>query len=155
MKKDQQKKDQQKKNQGTSPGSYFKVYRGYRGTWDGSVYVEAQRINTLKQPMGETTRLRHLVFHSPSGFGWGYAGSGPADLALSILADYFGEYEQLVGEYQVLTYGHDSRTVGLHQMFKQDFLANIQDNTWEINSLDIEKWLENKDLQKYTQYTTN
>jgi uncharacterized protein DUF6166 len=29
--------------------------------------------------------------HSPTGFTWGYAGSGPAQLALAILADYFGD----------------------------------------------------------------
>ena len=28
--------------------------------------------------------------HSPTGFAWGYAGSGPAQLALAILADYLG-----------------------------------------------------------------
>jgi Family of unknown function (DUF6166) len=28
--------------------------------------------------------------HSPTGFAWGYGGSGPAQLALAILADYFG-----------------------------------------------------------------
>ena len=38
---------------------------------------------------GEATILRQCVYHSPSGFETGYAGSGPADLALSILADYF------------------------------------------------------------------
>jgi hypothetical protein len=35
---------------------------------------------------GESGRpLPHLVVHSPAGFGWGYAGNGPADLAHSIL----------------------------------------------------------------------
>ncbi len=35
--------------------------------------------------------LRHrIVYHSPSGFEWGYAGSGPSDLALNILADVAG-----------------------------------------------------------------
>ena len=35
--------------------------------------------------------LRHrIVYHSPTGFEWGYAGSGPADLALNILADVAG-----------------------------------------------------------------
>lgn len=29
--------------------------------------------------------LLQLTYHSPTGFAWGYAGSGPADLALSIL----------------------------------------------------------------------
>lgn len=37
--------------------------------------------------------LKHLVLHSPTGFGHGYGGSGPADLALSVLADYFGEQD--------------------------------------------------------------
>ena len=36
-------------------------------------------------------KLRHVDVHSPTGFEYGYAGSGPADLALSILADYFSE----------------------------------------------------------------
>jgi hypothetical protein len=31
--------------------------------------------------------------HSPTGFAWGYGGSGPGQLALAILADYFGGYE--------------------------------------------------------------
>lgn len=35
-----------------------------------------------------------LVNHSPTGFAWGYGGSGPAQLALAILADYF---EHVVG----------------------------------------------------------
>jgi hypothetical protein len=36
---------------------------------------------------GDTsTNVPHLVtYHSPSGFAWGYGGSGPADLALTIL----------------------------------------------------------------------
>ena len=31
----------------------------------------------------------HVSLHSPTGFEWGYLGSGPADLALSLLADHF------------------------------------------------------------------
>lgn len=34
--------------------------------------------------------LPHLVRHSPTGFEWGYAGSGPADLARSIAGDHMG-----------------------------------------------------------------
>lgn len=33
---------------------------------------------------------QRIVYHSPTGFEWGYAGSGPADLALNILADVSG-----------------------------------------------------------------
>lgn len=40
---------------------------------------------------GQPTRLlRHVVRHSPTGFAWGYAGSGPADLARSLLVDALG-----------------------------------------------------------------
>ena len=35
--------------------------------------------------------LFHLVYYSPDGFETGYGGSGPADLALSILAEHFEE----------------------------------------------------------------
>ena len=33
-------------------------------------------------------RSLELVNHSPSGFEWGYGGSGPAQLALAFLLDY-------------------------------------------------------------------
>lgn len=35
-------------------------------------------------------RLRHLVHHSPSGIEFGYGGSGPGDLARSIVGDLLG-----------------------------------------------------------------
>ena len=35
--------------------------------------------------------LPHVVSESPSGFEYGYQGSGPTDLALSILAEWFEE----------------------------------------------------------------
>ena len=44
-----------------------------------------------------------LFNHSPTGFSWGYGGSGPAQLALALLAD---------------ALGHDDLAVRLHQAFK-------------------------------------
>lgn len=38
---------------------------------------------------GPLIPLPHLVLHSPSGFEWGYSGSGPADLARSIVGHHF------------------------------------------------------------------
>ena len=43
-------------------------------------------------------RARHKG-HSPSGFEWGYLGSGPAQLALAILCDYLGEPQLAVRFY--------------------------------------------------------
>lgn len=61
------------------------ITKTYKGRPPGSVVVVE----------GETTRAlppRHdLRNHSPDGFAWGYAGSGPAQLALAIVADCCGD----------------------------------------------------------------
>jgi hypothetical protein len=54
----------------------------YAGHADGSV--------TVIHAMTETP-LPHHVKHSPTGFGWGYGGSGPAELARCLLIHALGE----------------------------------------------------------------
>lgn len=49
-----------------------------------------------------------LVNHSPTGFCWGYGGSGPAQAALAILADYFDDNYALKN-YQRFKFGVISR----------------------------------------------
>ena len=49
-----------------------------------------------------------LVNHSPTGFGWGYGGSGPAQLALALLADALGS---------------DDRAIRLHHDFEFKVVA--------------------------------
>jgi Family of unknown function (DUF6166) len=49
-----------------------------------------------------------LFNHSPTGFSWGYGGSGPAQLAVALLAD---------------TLGDDDLAVRLHQDFKFKVVA--------------------------------
>lgn len=39
----------------------------------------------------ELAERQDIHNHSPDGFSWGYSGSGPAQLALGILADYFDD----------------------------------------------------------------
>lgn len=46
-----------------------------------------------------------LVNHSPTGFCWGYGGSGPSQLALAILVDHFGL--GAAGEKRALRLYHD------------------------------------------------
>jgi hypothetical protein len=41
-----------------------------------------------------------LYNHSPTGFEWGYCGSGPAQLALAILADHLADDRQALDVYQ-------------------------------------------------------
>lgn len=66
--------------------------------------------------------------HSPTGFSWGYEGSGPAQLALALLYDVTGDPELAKGYYQD---------------FKRAFVARWpMDGTWEISAAAIRQWLE-------------
>lgn len=47
-----------------------------------------------------------LANHSPTGFSWGYAGSGPAQLALAILLDHTGDPEVALSLYQTFKVQH-------------------------------------------------
>lgn len=69
--------------------------RGHRG-----------KVQVLVEVLDEEGRhsdvyhLPHLVRHSPDGFEWGYGGSGPADLARSIVGDLTGEEDPHPADYQ-------------------------------------------------------
>ena len=69
--------------------------------------------------------LRHIHKHS-SEMTWGYAGSGPADLALSILTEYLGDEE---------------RAFQLHQQFKRHFVTGFDASSWTLANEQIEAWL--------------
>lgn len=62
---------------------------------------------------GESTKLAlclNLANHSPTGFEWGYAGSGPAQLALALLVDATGD---------------EQTALRLHQEFKFTVIAKL------------------------------
>ena len=63
---------------------------------------------TAKATVG-TRPLEHVVRHSPTGLEWGYAGSGPADLARSIL----------------LQFTDEATAESLYQRFKAEVVASI------------------------------
>lgn len=67
----------------------MKIYKGHRDIEAGGQIVF---VRTDDDPP-KVYELPHIVRYSPDGFNWGYGGSGPADLALSILADFFGTEE--------------------------------------------------------------
>ena len=62
-------------------------YTGWRQ--DEEKHFDVKSIDVITKT-GKVHPLRHVVLHSPDGMEWGYAGSGPADLALSILSHAFG-----------------------------------------------------------------
>lgn len=94
---------------------------------------------------------RRIIHHSPSGWEWGYAGSGPADFALAIM-DYFLPLKKGGGRVQ-LWKGHCSvEAWSLHQEFKREFIALLSDEGGTIEGSVIQEWirrqLEDKDNGK-------
>jgi hypothetical protein len=69
--------------------------------------------------------LTHVVRHSPDGFNFGYLGSGPADLALSILTAVAGP---------AVADRH-------YQQFKAQFVALQTKPVWGITVREVKRWL--------------
>lgn len=74
--------------------------------------------------------LPHLVKHSPTGFEYGYGGSGPSDLARSIIGDFL----------------HDRNPdPEVYHHFKWDFVSLWrEDAEHEITDDMIDKWMTEK-----------
>lgn len=84
--------------------------------------------------------LTHVSYHSPDGFEWGYGGSGPADLALAILTDWFEEDPVEVQTYARTGEGDPSSAVHFHQQFKDKLIVGLPRNTWRITDEEMKKW---------------
>lgn len=85
------------------------TYRGYRRSYHHATIVTVER-DGLEEP------LRHYVRHSPTGFAWGYGGSGPAELARCILIDHLGRHEHA---------GNTGESIELGGLSYQDFKRDI------------------------------
>jgi hypothetical protein len=131
----------------------MKVYFGHRvftpdnPTW-GDPVVAVHDVDRREDAMdaadikpSDCRSLAIVTYHSPDGIEWGYPGSGPADLALSILADYFGETPEQVQAALKSLWAPRSKAAALHQRFKAEFLANEQRDEWEIRADVVEVWL--------------
>lgn len=95
----------------------MKTYQGIRGKSEAVVAVITAGVRKELNP-----RL-DIRNHSPTGFEWGYGGSGPAQLALAILADYLGD---------------DRRAQDLCQNFKVRIVASLDQDSWKLSGADIE-----------------
>jgi hypothetical protein len=95
----------------------------YHGVYDhdtGTCVITVER-------NGSKTHLVHRVLHSPTGFQWGYSGSGPADTARSILWDYMGR----------------EPNPALYQAFKFDVVAKFpQSGNWTLSGDKVKVWLD-------------
>ena len=96
----------------------MKQYVGVRQGCAVTVTVDGRRLNP-----------RHDLWnHSPSGFEWGYGGSGPAQLALAILADHCG---------------NDEEAFNFYQRFKWAVVAELPGRGWTLTTPEIEQALLN------------
>jgi hypothetical protein len=104
----------------TLPRTMDDYYRGYRLEY-GCV---------VRNFYGVRVPLRlDLWNHSPSGFEWGYAGSGPAQTALAVLADYTD---------------NDKTSVRLHQEFKRRVVARFpNDGSWLMRRRALKSYVDN------------
>ena len=95
----------------------MKTYEGRRQGYAVIVTVDGRPLNP---------RL-DLWNHIPTGFEWGYGGSGPAQLALAILTDHLGDDEQ---------------AFNFHHRFKWAVIAELPHREWILTSEDIDRLLQ-------------
>jgi hypothetical protein len=108
-------------------------YYGYRGPSPGPgalgvchVVRRAYQSDDDGQPLDPRLDLWN---HSPTGFEWGYGGSGPCQLALALLADALGD-------------GQEQLAVALRQTFKSRFVAGLpRDAHWCCRKSDVLRWV--------------
>ena len=68
----------------------------------------------------------HVARHSPTGIEWGYGGSGPADLALSVL----------------LALTDQQAAEALYQRFKHEVVAAVPEDGGVLRAADVRRWVE-------------
>lgn len=95
----------------------MKIYSGSR---------DENGIARVKTSEGELPVRLDLFNHSPDGYEWGYGGSGPAQLALAILADALKK---------------DDMAITLHQHFKNHIVANFPHEAWEMSEDHVFGWV--------------
>ena len=85
----------------------------------GTRHTTGTVVTVNSHPLDPRFDLSH---HSPDGFEWGYRGSGPAQLALALLADALGDADQ---------------AVRLHQDFKRAVVGSLDHDHWSLTEEQI------------------
>lgn len=107
--------------------------------WSGDVILRRSEDGTATANIPQS-----VVEHSPTGFEWGYAGSGPADLALNVLHFFVPAGED--GDRAVKVYRGKTSSFAwrFHQDFKRDFLVSMPHEGGVIEGDKIREWIQNK-----------
>ncbi len=127
------------------PGVRMKTYTVIRST-SGQVGCV---VSDPTGPLAGARLLPHCAYHSQTGFETGYSGSGPADLALSILADHFHatpEQIEHVARHGFLGKSHGAEKALLfHQSVKFRFIACAElkpGESYVVTAGDIDAYIE-------------
>lgn len=99
----------------------------------GKIADRSVTVRIRNEGGGTEHPLQHHVHHSPDGFSWGYAGSGPSELARCILLDHFDYLDEEERQAKVWP---------MYQDFKFAVIVTLaQDQDFELTSYAIERWL--------------
>lgn len=80
---------------------------------------------------GAPLNMRYdLRNHSPDGPNWGYGGSGPAQLALAIVAAALGD---------------DDLALMLYQDYKWHLIAKVQSVNWTLPASSVVEWAQDQE----------
>ena len=100
--------------------------------YDSQSIYRGQR--DLTAPVGEEVEVTvdgtpldyrfDLLSASPSGFEWGYGGSGPAQLAIAILAHAYS----------------DEFAKSNYQRLKDRIISELPEDWWSLNTTDLDAW---------------
>lgn len=105
------------------------TYRGARR--NGICQVEVIEPRRGAEPLPMCLDVKN---HSPTGFEWGYGGSGPAQLALAILMRHFD--------------GDRSRALRLYQDFKWRVIAGLPHEQWTLTRSQIDAAIEAIEMER-------
>ncbi len=126
-------------------GNWDKTYRIFMVFEQRGSVGKQYEADTLKVEVTDGRQvyeLKQIVHHSPTGMMSGYSGSGPADLALTILADHFEEGSRKVKA--ALEHGHHrSKAVQAYQFFKEHSPVStmkMKERSNDENVEHVEEW---------------
>ena len=102
----------------------------YHGSRGGPRMEMRGSVKVWVEQEGQQSRLptrNDLRNHSPDGFEWGYTGSGPAQLAVAILAHAIGD---------------DELAVRLYQQYKFQVIARLREESWSLDQQAVLDWVQ-------------
>ena len=111
-------------NLGSGTDLAFIGYSTWRREENGDANLSDEQVFVIRGGQVRLLNPRNdLMNHSPNGLSWGYLGSGPAQLALAMLMEVFGDWE---------------RVRPIYQRFKDQFIARIPQNAnWTADGADV------------------